>query len=313
MGTHTKAWAGISILIFDETPSVPMKIEQAISENAPALEVKLDSFENYSDALDFCKTSKQVGLLIIGENTGSKKLGDVFRELSKPYLSRGLPAFGTVFYNQTKSITGLNEFARTNEIIEYTSLESLTDPILCSNTLTSLWHAYTHTFEEYLIPQQLKDTFYSLSEPEFGKEKAIILERIITLLSSNLNLSWVDATAAKWAPIIYSLQKSHPSALTPHAGLMALSDVESFKDARSIDTGLLAKSSTSLWCKVAAIAEKIALNPDSTSVTQFLDEMTLDIRPSSPALLRHLQKHKQKIVEISQQMQLSELVSRKVA
>jgi hypothetical protein len=101
--TGKHSWEGIEILIFGEEPILPMKIERQIAAAAPYDEIRLESFESFEDALDYCNKSKKVGLFFfIGKNQSINYWSKLFDVLSLPYVSKTeWPALSVIIYENS--------------------------------------------------------------------------------------------------------------------------------------------------------------------------------------------------------------------
>src|SRR5688500_10249290 len=142
MGTHKRSWSGMNLVVFGSSPTIPMKIEQVLSQVSPTNEVRVESFENYEEALDYCKKQKSVGLIFILENCGPFLPKDVFEQLARPYRSRGLPAYGVLIHEKGESIFGLRTLRNNEDFLEYLPLNSLIDSKIATETMEKIWQNY---------------------------------------------------------------------------------------------------------------------------------------------------------------------------
>jgi hypothetical protein len=287
LGLNEKAWAGINIVIFGRTPILPMKIEQAIAAASPANEVRVDSFEDYDQAYDFCKAQKNIGLIFVCENSGEVLAADIFKQLGTHYESKGWPCFGVLLHEKEKSMMGYLSLQKNKNLISYISVDDLMNSEKTFSTLNEVWNLFVSAFENTLIPEKLQETLLSLAEPGLSTESYNFRNRISTLLTQNLNISWLDAVAVKWQPVISTLKKINKNALTPNAALVQIADMaaphEKVKDLFNV-----INLKTNLSSRLTTVVQLLDEARMNHKLLEVLENLKSKSQPGASALLRHL-------------------------
>jgi len=146
LGLNEKAWAGINIVVYGKTPLLPMQLEQAIAQASPANEVRIDSFEDYDQAYDFCKAQKNIGFIFVLENSGEVLAADVFRQLGVHYESKGWPCFGVLLHEKEKTMMGYLSLQKNKNLIAYHPVQDLLDGDKTFNTISEVWKSFVSKF-----------------------------------------------------------------------------------------------------------------------------------------------------------------------
>lgn len=300
MGLHEKAWSGLNILIFGSSKNIPMQIEQAIANAAPSNETKIDSFESYEDAIDHCKNRKDVGLILILENCGKLPILDVFQQLSKPYKSRGWPCLGVVLYEQVESVQGLKAIANDKSLFDYRNISDFIDPERTSHTLDIIWSKFSASFENLLLPTPLQESLLSVSEKSISASDLNFLRRTAHILSGNLNISWIETVALKWAPVVESVTNSDPLVMAPHASLTQICKLASWGN-DPIDLNCISTQKNTLCARISAMSRYLNNARISGSLQEELFKISARSNPTAPALIRHTAAMKERILDVADQ------------
>ena len=306
MGLHDKAWAGMNVLVFGKTPLSPMKVEQAIATAAPANEVRVDSFEDYSDALDHCKNKRNAGFIFLLEDVGDLPLNDVFTQLSRPYEAKGWPAFGVLVYERAESIKGLRAMQSNPHLLSYLPLSDILDRERVSVVLQDLWSKFIAGFESHILPLSLQETLISLAKDRISEESIHFCDRVSQLLSSNLNVSWIDAIALRWGLVINAVKKSAPAALLPHTMLVQICD-----ELNSNQTSAVLETIVTSKLPLASRVYQTSLLLDQARIDGNLTEQLTRIstmnKPGAPTLVRHIASNRDRILSVAQEESTSDL------
>lgn len=296
MGLHERAWAGLEIMVFGKTPLLPMQIEQAIAAATPANEVKIESYEEYADALDYCKDRRTVGFFVLLENCGEYPVHDVFKQLSKPYEQKGWPCFGILVHEGQESFVGLRTLQRSPNILGYHSSKDFLDKTKTPSLMNDIWNAFSAAFEKHLVPNALQETFTSLAVETTPIDSIHFQDRVTTMLSHRLNVSWIETVALRWAPSIDAIQAKHPSALSPHVALTQICSLTQFKGDRAKYETIVA-SKEALVARIRAAAEFLDSKRLSGELEGVLQTLGALSRPGAPAMLRHTSNLKTEILQ----------------
>ena len=303
MGLHERAWSGLNILIFGNTPLLPMQIEQALSSATPNNEIRFDSFEEYSDAFDHSKDKKNVGLILILENCGKIPAGEAFNQLAKPYESKGWPCFGILIHEGTETINGLRTIKKDNRFLSYVSKSSLLDSSINADFLMNTWNNFSRAFEEKIIPPALQETLLSLAKETIAQDTIHFIDRSTAVLSANLNISWIETVALKWAPIVAAVERNHAGALTPHITLKQICDMAKYTQNDSIIDVI--KSKNSLCSRILKTTLLLDELRQTNRLHTELQTLGAQNKPGAPALLRHLVNARDKFLKIADDEQQS--------
>jgi len=296
MGRHQKAWEGISLLVYGNDPMEPMKIEQALAEATPANEWKLESYEDYDDALNFCKKTMNVGFIFLLENKLEINPADIFRELSKPYQKKGWPTMGVLIHSGKETFQGIRTWSENEHILKYVSKDKFSNPTETSSTLDSIWESYCSVFNKTYMPEKLSESI--LSGFHNDKDSYVFELRCLNLLSQNINISWLDLTAIKWRLLIDPVYGKKEKFLEPHqfieevASTCTTSNAKfSFESIKEKNIPIVEK----LYMTVKEISDAYRNNQLESKI----DEISSKARPGSPALFRHIKNSKNILMEIS--------------
>jgi hypothetical protein len=300
MGMHEKAWSGLSIVIFGRTPLIPMRVEQAIAAAAPALETRTDSFEDYAQAFDHCKEKKSVGFILLHENCGELPIESVFKQLASHYEAKGVPCFGVLLHEGTKSFSGYQAMSREPRLIDYIPASDLLEPANTGETLLRLWHSYAEAFEAILVPEKLQSTLECLVASQLDISSIEFQRRTTTLLTANLNISWVEQVALKWVHVIQALKASGSEALKANQGLEAMCKLAEFST-QDTDAIAIAQSRKSLCSRTASIVHLLNVARLNGTLPEFLALVSTQSKPGAAALIRHLAMGRSRIIRFSEE------------
>lgn len=298
MGLHERAWAGISILVFGKSETIPMQIEQAIAEASPGNEIKVESFEDYSDALDHCKNKRDVGFIFLLENCGEMPTQSVFRELSKPYESNGWPCFGTLLFEKTETISGLRALQDCPNLLSYQSYSDVLDSKKTAESLNDLWIKFSAAFEKRIAPIALQETLISIATERVSLESIHFSDRVSTLLSGNLNVSWIETVALRWSPVLSYVREINESALKPHIALGEICNLARYNGDRS-SVVAIASAKQSLVSRISATVEFLNDKREKGVLVEELKLLGTLAKPGAPALLRHTVALRDRINQIA--------------
>lgn len=298
MGLHERAWSGLGLLIYGKKPLLPMQLEEAIGAANPNNEIRIDSFEEYDDALDFCKTKQNVGFIFLLENCEKLSAHDVFLQLARTYETKGWPCFGVLIHEGVETLSGLRIMQRCPELIDYIPSADILDTTKTANTVNNIWNSFIKAFEKNIIPTPLQDTLLSLAKTTATQESLHFMDRVSTLLSTNLNISWIDSIAIRWNPIVSIVENISKAALTPHNTFMQICQLASF-DSKLKDISSITASTIPLCARVCAMATFLDENRKKGSLTEVLQTAGTLSKPGAPALIRHLVLARDKILEIA--------------
>lgn len=298
MGTHDRAWAGLTLLVYGKRPMAPMQIEQAVANASPANEVKIESFEEYDDALDFCKSQRDVGFVLLHENCGNLPTADVFRQLAKPYEKKGWPCFGVLIHDGTESITGLKTMQQCSNLLKYISIQDLLDKRKTALILDDVWENFSIAFQRHVIPRALEETFLSLAKPELTTTDVHFMDRVNTLLAASLNLSWIETISLRWAPIVGAVRNRNPSALEPHEALVQICSLSNSSSAPN-DMLEIFQTKTTLCTRLGHSIVALNRLRQNKMLDSFLKTLGTQNKPGAPALLRLIVNERDKILQIA--------------
>ena len=303
MSMHSRAFGEMHFLIFGQDPLVPMKLEQSFSQARPSDEIKFDSFESYDQAYDFAKDNKNIGLIFILENCGDLALNSVFNQLSSQTCNQEI-CFGVLVHNGQESFKGLRAMKDNDQLIAYQNVNDLIDPDRASFFLKEIWDKYQEAFEKKIIPPALAQTYRSMALLHVDEESLNFRQRLCSLLSSEMNLSWQEGFLLKWHPILEILEKDEGKVLTANNTLLSL--YETIRpDSRAEDLFEISNSDENIGKKVAAATSILSKAAHQNQLEIFLKSLLSNVSPRSKALLRSMKRNEQKILEFSNSIHFS--------
>ena len=296
MGIHPKAWEGLNILIYGEHPLLPMEVETAITDAVPSQELRIESFENYEQALDFCKSKKNVGLILLLEKGMKLPINSVFSELAKPYLSTGFTAFGVVINDGKESLVGLRAIKSDRRIIDYLTLSFPLMPESITLMMDNLWNQFVSSFKETLMPIALEETLFSLASQQCPNEDLLFLNRLLTLFSARLDVSWLETCILGWSHFAHPLMQQKNVAIASYPAIVSLVSKTAFSGdpktfALNKDNGLPAR--------IYAWAHYLLAEKKNGNLPFCLQQICASSKPGTPALMRYTSKLWAQIMKIA--------------
>lgn len=316
---HTRAFLGLNILVYGETPLLPMQIEQGIAQATPEHELLVDSFESYDDAYDFTNLKKNVGVAFILENSGELDPAQVLRELSNASKELGYFVIGVLVHEGSPSIKGYKTLSDNRQFIRYIPSSSLTEPGICKSLMNELWETYSALYEAELIPEPLKTSIYSVVEKEFDHDSRAFYERTVRLISTNLNITWLESIAVQWAPVEMIVKEKCPEVIQPHQifeDTIALARPWEMFAPKIFNYESLRVSATSNRVLPSRIVGTAIILNEMRKLGTLQKELQIlgtQTKPTSPALLRHIVQYREKLIEFADSVSRSLDENRKVA
>jgi hypothetical protein len=298
VGLHDRAWSGLGLMVYGATPLVPMKLEQAIAAATPANEVRVESFEKYEDAFEHSKSAKNVGFIFLQEDCGGVSALDVFTQLSRPYEANGYPCFGVLIYKSQESFVGYRTLQRCPNLIGYYSLESLLESTALPGLLDDIWSKYIAAFEAHVLPTALQETFIALATEEMPQGSLVFQDRTSLLLSSTLNVSWVENVALRWHPVIKALKVTSPKILAQNATITQIAGLADYTG-KADDLADIVTSKASLCARISAVTALLDRSRLDGTLSTRIQDLATRSKPGAPAMLRHIVAAKAKIIQIA--------------
>lgn len=303
MAITEKSWDGLDLMVFARSPGQAMELEQDLAAALPALEVKLESFEIYEDALDFCKNRKNVGFIFMVEDNLNPPVGELFRNLTQPFSNNGWDAFGALVHTSGETLQGNRITRLNNQLIDYVPRSSFMDELECRKQLQTLWQKFVNAFENQFIPQALQETVIATALKSDQFNSLSFYEQTCNLLTSNLNISWREKFALKWYQAIVLANKQEPAVLAPHVVLQKL--VTSLRDEKA-PTNLLVSRLKDQTIPLGTRVLELVLGLNDAKVQgklpELLDSFNEYAKPGGPALLRTVAKQRQAIMGFSSKL-----------
>ncbi len=315
MSRGTNSWAPIGFVIYGQEPLAPARIEQFIVNALPSQELNIDSFEEYDEALDYCKKNTNIGVIFIHENCGKNNVANVFAQLAKPYKASGWPVVGVIIRkdHDVESIAAVKAMRDCTDIVAYHSELDFEDVSTVLKIFDQLWTAYIHKIEDELIPIALQESLSAVIITQKVAEEKVFYDRISEVLAQPLNLSWRDRFRLRWHYLVHESQKINSAFLLPHAALRKLILNDSALDVLTQNTLLeIASSKELLVTRAIAVCEKLLNAARSGSLDALLKEARTEARPGRPGILRHLATQSNAIQSIYEDT-YQNIVERKVA
>lgn len=304
MSLHERAWQGLDLLVYGETPLLAMKVEQAIANVTPANEVKIESFEAFETAYDFCRERKSVGFIFMLENTGKTLLTNAFEEMARHYEAKGLPCFGVILQEEAQStrtsISAIRAVHTNQKLLACYPCESFIKPGNTAAYLNEMWHLFIQSFEESIVPLPLQKTLLSIAESHFSNENFLFHTRMLNILSGELNISWLDIFSLRWLPVVRALEKVSPKLLDVNEELANFTKNVRPAIVPTVIQDCLDKT-IPLAMRLSLVLEILANARLTATLEECLADISSAAKPGSPALLRRISQAKDRILMISKE------------
>lgn len=298
MSMHTRAFGEMNFLIYGQEPLVPMKLEQTFAQARPSDEIRFDSFENYDQAYDFAKDNKNVGLIFMLENCGEMDINSVYKQF-KAQSEFQQTCFGVLIHNGQETFKGLRAFKENDELIAYYDVNDLLDIDKAPFLLKEIWEKYQEAFEKQVIPTALAQTYRSMAMIHSTEEEIVFQQRLSTLLSGEMNVSWQEGFLLKWHPILKVLCKDENNLIKANQTLNQLYQHIQPTESHSTIEGV-ANSQQGIAAKIIIATNLLSKISSIEEMTSYLNSSLQNVTPRSKALLRIIKKHHQKIIEFHQ-------------
>jgi len=199
----SRRWDDIQIVIYGKSALIPMKIKDSISSFSEEIGSQVYSFEDYEDAYDFCKASKNVGLVFILENCGDLEFSDILNNLSNIFSVNGMPAYGVLIRENDINSKSLMEIIKNKNIIDYVNVNDFINPNLTFSTMEKIWMNFSTKRKNYYLPEKVEETFYELIKITGTFSKVSCLNQIQNILMAQSNLSWEDYISLSSARLVF--------------------------------------------------------------------------------------------------------------
>ena len=306
---HDRAWSGLELCLVGQLPMVPMRLEQAIAMALPADEARLESFENYSDAFDFCRESQSVGLLLVLDKQCELTPEQVFSQLAKHYEQRGLPCLGVLVHT---TLGAQPTYLADRRIFAQVNLTDFRDLVTTGEVLKKIWEGYTSSFQQLIVPTPLLDSLIAAASDQWSEQSLIFFERSINFLSSNLNLSWLEIVASRLYLTIEGAGFKHSVILRPHTMLRQIIETVTPDDAlKSKEVTAQCTEKSPLAKRLIAVAASMTREFHQTGTTglkNLLNNLPAKAPPGSTALLKQLVTGRERLLEFAQDGELQQQV-----
>lgn len=295
-----KAWDGLRIVIYARTPGKAMNFEQELAGALPNLEAQIDSYENYEDALDFCKDTKNAAFFLCFEDQRSPAMEEIFRNLVKPYESSGWPGFAVLIHEGVETIAGLKTVSKNKKFIGYKSIHDFSTHEGIIESFSEFWNDFSQMTSTTFVSQDLENTLMSMSAQYLPSGNLLFHNQALTLLSANLAISWKDALVLKWYPTIRVLKDKLPEILSNHDTFskIVLGSAPTQTTSSSI-VERLNDQNIPLQMRFLELLCEMNRQRNLGTLEGFLNEMSKFGVPGGPAIFRHLSKRRDEILRLS--------------
>jgi hypothetical protein len=294
---HTKAFGEMSILIYGQDPMVPMKLEQSFAKVRPSDEVNIDSFEDYNQCYDFAKEKKNIGLVFLLENCGDLTLNSVFDQFVRTQ-EESLVTFGIIVHNGTETFKGLRALKSHDKFISYYSVEELLDETKAHYIMQEIWQKYQEEYEKILISAPLAQTYRSMALHFTSPEEIHFKDRVCTMLTSQMNVSWLENMVLKWYPVLSTLEKHEPHLLTTNENLYSLyKSMKTDQTHTCIET--IANHEMPITHKITNATDLLYTKAHSKELHEYLKTTMEKVSPRSKAMLRILKKSQDQVISFA--------------
>jgi hypothetical protein len=147
------------------------------------------------------------------------------------------------------------------------------------------------------LPEKLQDTLRSLAEPTFNRASADFTSRVSVLLSSKLNISWIETVALRWHPVVHALKSTYPHVLAPNQMLVNISEMAKGADHESLVEVI--RSSDALCARLSQTIALLDRSRKELTLDTTLKDLRAQMKPGAPALLRHIISSSDQILAIA--------------
>ncbi len=299
MAIHVSSWAGIEILVFGNTPTVPMQYELAISEASPSMEIKVSSFERYEDAYDYSKKNSNVGLIILEEKCEPGDALQIFNNLSATYEEQRGPCYGVIIHNESgPSIHGLSllRFSK-GKFIDYLPPSDFLDQSKVVGTLQRIWANYTDAFEERLLPAALRETIEEIIGP-LESARCQFANRLSMLFATRLRVSFLEAIAIRLSFLLDPVDEKDPKLASSLQRLTRVRDIlgNDWRTLSSLES--TASSKIPLASRACALIKHLSESDSELELTSKLEAIRSHVRPGGPGLMKQVSQLSDNILRI---------------
>lgn len=291
-------------MVFGEDPLLPMRIEQTIATVAPGLEVGIESFEDYHQALAHAKSTKRCGFLLAVDKRGALPIQDVVHNLLEPWGDNtGLRGYAALLADGPRTLTGLELMARESRVIDYFDVSELLDQSLAYSRISKLWENFLESLERDLLPEVHQEWLICLAEEKgMNRETLQFTQRLAQFFRHKANLGWAEALMLSWYPVTDALVSYHKILGTRAGGLFSLVgqlDATPLARAEQTDLKVITKANAATATKLKAIFCLLDRWRVDGTLAEKLDDIARNCKAFDPALLRVVAKAGDRILEFS--------------
>lgn len=297
---------GQRILLFGTNSLELSKLESEIIAAFPEVATYLDSTDSYEEAINIVNRTQQTAHVIILEDSSIKNIDQIYRELTKPYENSGWTAAGILLFDEMESIVGLKAQRNQAKIIRYSPRSVLADISTCKAFFHEYWDSYHELLNNSLIQEQLSQSICEATLKYQSHEDLEFYDRVSELLSTNLQINWMEKITLRWAAAIRPLSLNVETFLLPHTHVFQLANkyekatTESLSEIFKLDSNLVSKLINSCFKLnefrlLGTLEKELMLLSANTKLT-------------SPALQRAIQRNVANIISIANNLShISEL------
>ena len=276
-----KKFSNTKSLVLSERPLYAMQFEERIASLIPAMEVAIDSFEEYSSAYEHCSKNRTVGLFFLHLTDSTSIPMNAIDELAAPFESinstAGLYVIASDKNSFAEAYTRFNDSGRLLGI----SLES--DIQLDSafkKTITEAVLKFNGHQVELAAPKVELDFFIKAAR-KF--ENLDLLHQMTNLLTSKLDRDWYDDLLVEAGPALMSLPDNQKWILNNSPSLVEVFDrLKPFQE-KTISELLNSKDSLTV-ARAVMLAFKLYETTKNGTFEETLNESCKGTNAFSPTL-----------------------------
>lgn len=301
---HDQAFQGLSIMIFGQQPLIPMRMEQTIASVAPSIEVGIESFEDYHQALSFARSSKRVGLLIATDTMTNLPLHDVIQNLTQPWsASTGLPGFSVIAAVGPKTITGYETMAKNRRVFDYIDARDILEAQSAASFVPKLWQSFVDHLEQDILSETNQEWLVTLAQEKgLSKDSIQFSQRLAHFFRGKANITWMESLVLPWFMLTDTLNDYSTRLGVRAGGLFSLASTLKIETIPSNESLLeLTKSKLRTSSKIKGIIKTLDEWRGLGVLEERLEKEVQNSKPFHPALLRSIVKDHQRILEFSRE------------
>ncbi len=277
-----KKLESLRAMVLSQKPMFAGVLEERMARLMPAIEVSLDSFEDYFSAYEHASNIKTLSLIVLHVLEKDTLPINAVDELSHPYEASGAKAaLFVVAENETAFMTAYKRFGNSARLIGMQTEHALSSDTTLKSTMTEILEAYNKLQQTQVASPQELEFFYRTAR-RFEQLDEVL--RVTQILTRKLDKSWFDELLINLGPVCLALPENQRWLLKNAAVLESSSERLRTIEGLSLND-LLKGSGDDIVPRAVVLGYRMYLARKENRLERELDEIVASASVFSPTLV----------------------------